>query len=81
MTTTVYRQVSNRGGREVHRPFGRIRRAANTESGGIIRTERFQRTACNGDSPLPARDFAWPMPGNPSSCYNIYVIVIKKKIR
>ena len=70
MIATVYAQVSNRGRREVDSPFGRMRRAAYTESGAIIRTERFQRKPFGGDFPLTARDLAWPMAAFPCSSLN-----------
>jgi integrase len=39
-TTMVYTHVLNRGGRGLHSPLDRLRKAPSTESGGIIRTDR-----------------------------------------
>ena len=39
-TTMVYRHVLNRGGRGVHSPLDRLRKAVSSESGGIIPTDR-----------------------------------------
>ena len=39
-TTMVYTHVLNRGGRGVRSPFDSLRKAASSESGGIIRTSR-----------------------------------------
>jgi integrase len=39
-TTMGYTHVLNRGGRGVHSPLDRLRKAPSTESGGIIPTDR-----------------------------------------
>ena len=39
-TTMVYTHVLNRGGRGVHSPLDRLREAASSEHGRIIRTDR-----------------------------------------
>ncbi len=39
-TTMVYTHVLNRGGRGVHSPLDRLRKAPSAEVGGIIRTYR-----------------------------------------
>jgi integrase len=39
-TTMVYTHVLNRGGRGVHSPLDRLRKAVSGESSGIIRTGR-----------------------------------------
>ena len=39
-TTMVYTRVLNRGGRGVHSPLDRLRKAVSSESSGIIRTGR-----------------------------------------
>ena len=39
-TTMVYTHVLNRGGRGVHSPLDRLREAASSEHGGIMRTDR-----------------------------------------
>jgi len=39
-TTMVYTHVLNRGGRGVHSPLDRLRNAAFSERGGIIRADR-----------------------------------------
>ena len=39
-TTMVYTHVLNRGGRGVHSPLDRLRKAVSSENGGIIRTDR-----------------------------------------
>ena len=36
----VYTHVLNRGGRGVHSPLDRLRKAVSSESGGIFRTDR-----------------------------------------
>jgi integrase len=39
-TTMVYTHVLNRGGRGVHSPLDRLRKAPSAEAGGIVRTYR-----------------------------------------